>query len=114
MLIWSGPKSCGGGTDKSGGRWIRWCERLGGRDGGWTGDGGRRRSTVCFSVLISWRNSVSFLRKTEISSLNSFRIEEMISIVDGRSLKFVAMVEDDNELSSRMAISVTGGVGSVG
>ena len=78
------------------------------------GDGGRRRSTVCFNVLISRRNSVSFLRNTEISSLNSLRIEEMISIVDGRSLKLVAMVEDDKELSSRMAISVTGGIGSVG
>ena len=69
---------------------------------------------MCFNVLISRRNSVSFLQNTEISSLNSLRIEEMISIVDGRSLKLVAMVEDDNELSSRMAISVTGGVGSVG
>ena len=78
------------------------------------GDGGRRISTVCFNVLISRRNIVSFLRNIEISSLNSLRIEEMISIVDGRSLKLVAMVEDDSELSSRMAISVTGGVGSFG
>ena len=78
------------------------------------GDGGRRKSTVCFNVLISRRNIVSFLRNIEISSLNSLRIEKMMLIVDGRSLKLVAMVEDDNELSSRMAISVTGGVGSVG
>ena len=47
-------------------------------------------------------------------SLNSLRMDDMMLMVDGRLLKLVAIVEDDSELSYRMVISVTGGVGSFG
>ena len=40
-------------------------------------------------------------------------MDEMRSMVDARSLELVAIVDEEREVSSRMAISVIGGVGSV-
>ena len=45
--------------------------------------------------------------------MNSLRMDEIMSMVDAGSLELVAIIDEEREVSSRMAISAIGGVGSV-